>query len=276
MKVALVNLAKIEDLSKTKYQDDIKRFLNENEIDSLDFYSNRSTEKELIEGFHSALKSDADLIWFAQAGNKTIRFLDKIDWELFSNSNKKFMGTSDLTYIAWKCSEFGLDFFYGPSAKKIYEYYPEVKDREFLVEFLKNYTLPTYSVEKLSSISDYQLNFEQESVVGGHSFISAFMMQITNSTLKNKVFFLEHHYISGETFDDLLYFIDQIKLILNTKSGLPKAILLGNSYLSDRDGKRIFYKETNNIIFESLKELHVEVFSVDHTQTIIPFRGPKI
>ncbi len=271
MKVALVNLAKLEDLSLSKHQEGISRFLEENGIDFLDFYSGRSGLEELLEGFHDALKSDAELIWFTQGGDKVIRFLDKIDWKLFEKSEKKFMGTSDPTHIAWKCKELELDYFYGPNAKKIYEYYPHPENRKFLVDFLKDSILPKPQIEKLTNCSSFKLECENEKIIGGHSFISIFMMQFLDVNLDGKVLFFEHHYILGESYAELLYFVDQLKLILKTKTGLPKAILLGNTYLFDEQNKMIDYREINKIIAEHLGDLQVDVFSLDHAQTIIRF-----
>ena len=103
MKIALVNLCRIQDFSKTKYYESSLEFLKENDIEFVDYFSGRETPSDLLKGFHEALKNkDIELVWFIQGGSDLIKFLDKIDWDLVKQSNKEYLGLSDFTHFAFK------------------------------------------------------------------------------------------------------------------------------------------------------------------------------
>ena len=115
MKVALVNLCKIEDFSKTGDWRSSLAFLKENNIDYVDYFSGKETPTDLLNGFYEALANkEVELIWFIQGGNDLITFLDKIDWKLVKKSNKEYLGLSDFTHFVFKAMESGKTCYYGP------------------------------------------------------------------------------------------------------------------------------------------------------------------
>lgn len=274
MKVALVNLAKLEDISESEYQEMTIRFMKDYGIEYLDFYSGRSTLDELVDGFHQALKSDAELIWFCRGGVKTIKALEKIDWKIFAESKKMFMGSSDPTHIAWKAHQYGLDFFYGPNAQKIYKYFPSQKDHEFVVKFIKTGEILNPPIERIFDSSGINIDLQNDKITGGHTFITSYMAHMIDKMhIEDKVLFLEHHNSMGEGLDELLYYFDQLKLLMKNISGLPKAILLGHSFLFNQDGKPIDWRDINKSIIEEYKELEIDIFQIDSVNAIIPFRA---
>lgn len=113
MKVALVNLCKTEDFTKHKSYNDSISFLNENNIEFLDFASGIETVDEMVESFHKALNSDANLIWVIRGGNKCIQTLNKIDWNKVVNSKKVFYGLSDFTHFSTMVVSKGVTCYYG-------------------------------------------------------------------------------------------------------------------------------------------------------------------
>jgi muramoyltetrapeptide carboxypeptidase LdcA involved in peptidoglycan recycling len=268
MKIALVNLSKIEDFSETKYFASCLDFLKENNVDFVDYVSGRKTIEELLEGFHNALKNEeVELVWFVQGGNKLVRFLDKIDWNLVSKTNKEYLGTSDFTHFVFKAVELGKTCYYGPVLKNIKDYFPNHEEQKFIVDFINNKKLNIYSSELIQGKADYDL--ENSKIIGGHSFISAIMLPTTKIDLKNRFLFFEHHYISGESFDDLEYFMNAVNLyLLNNK---PRGIILGHSFLFDENKNPVNIRIINKQLAENIKDFDVPIYYIDHLKTIIKF-----
>lgn len=267
MKIALVNLSKIEDFSKTKHYAASLEFLKENNIEFLDFFSNRNSLEELLSGFHEALKSDAELVWFIQGGNTLIKFLDRIDWELVKKSKKEYLGTSDFTHLVFKMVPLGKTCFYGPGLKDVKKYFPSDADRKFLVDFLKNKTIPQYESNLLKGKNTVNIN--KETIVGGHSFISALMLPIVQMDLTNRSLFFEHHYISGEELADVGYFLEAVKFYI--KYHKPNSVILGRSLLLDSEGHSVDFNSVNKYLADILADLDIPVYQVDHFKTIIKF-----
>lgn len=266
MKIALVNLCKIQDFSKTKYFQDSFEFLKENGIDFIDYISGRETETDLLNGFHEAVNnSEVELVWFIQGGNDMVKFLDKIDWELIKITNKEYFGLSDFTHFAFKAVALNRVCHYGPGLKQIKSYLPTIEERQFVVDFLKNKQTPPYFTQLLSGNGD--INLENEKIIGGHSFVSAIMLPITNIDLGNRFLFFEHHYIPGEGLADAAYFLDAVKLY--TSHNKPLGIVLGHSLLFDENNNPLDIELINKYLMERLVGMDLPVYYVDHFKTII-------
>ncbi|MDP3983121.1 MAG: LD-carboxypeptidase [bacterium] len=268
MKIALVNLCKIEDFSKTSYYLDSLEFLKENNIDFIDYISGRESPDDLLEGFHEAVSNEeVQLIWFIQGGNDLIKFLDRIDWNLVERSNKEYLGLSDFTHFVFRAVKLGKTCYYGPCLKKIKSYLPSHKERNFVVDFLTKKQLSSYGAELLRG--DGGTDLESKKIVGGHSFISAFMLADTSLDLRARLLFFEHHYLPGEDVSDAVYFLNAVKLQIRHNS--PQGIILGRSIVYGKDGEMLDAKEINRYFLEELGSLNLPVYYVDHFQTIVKF-----
>lgn len=268
MKIALVNLCEIEDFSKTNDSRDSFEFLRENNIDFVDYVSGRESPDDLLGGFHEALGNDkVGLIWFIQGGNKLIRFLDKINWELVKQSNKEYLGLSDFTHFAFRAVQLGKICYYGQGLKKIKIYLPTPEERLFVVSFLKQKKLPRYNTELL--YGNGNLDLKKKKIIGGHSFISAIMLPNTAIDLTNRFLFFEHHYLPSETPDDAKYFLDAVKLYLYRHK--PQGFILGHSMLFNKDNGLVDTQTINKHLLGSLTDFGLPIYYIDHFKTIIKF-----
>jgi len=267
MKIALVNLCKIEDFSLSKYWQDSHDFLIENDIDFVDYISGRSSIGELLSGFYEALKNTGvDLIWFVQGGNRMLELYSEINWDLVKASKKEFLGFSDFTNFSLVANSLGITCYYGPGLKNIKTFYPNVEDREFLVNFLKNKLLPEKIILPICC-DPVSFGSGEECIIGGYSIATAFLALYLNIDFSDKILFIEHHYLKGEKIEDANYFIEAIKLQL--KKNKPKAIMLGHSMLIDNFDKEIDTMLLASRFADSLKDLNVPIVYVDHFHTII-------
>lgn len=268
MKIALVNLCKIEDFSKTKYYEESLEFLKENSIDYVDYFSGRATSADLLNGFHGAIRNEQiDLVWFIQGGNSLVNFLDKIDWDLVAQSNKEYLGLSDFTHFAFKAVALGRPCYYGPGLKQIKSYFPTTEQRQFLIAFLEQKLLPAYKAELL--LGDNNMSLENRKIIGGHSFISAIMLSHANIDMRERFLFFEHHYVPGEELSDAGYFLNAIKYLLVHNK--PLGIVLGHSFLFDKEGNPLAVHKINAYFTQILKELNLPIYYIDHFQAIIKF-----
>lgn len=268
MKIALVNLCKIEDISKAPFYESSFKFLMENNIEHIDYASGRASFKDLLNGFHDALSNpEVDLIWFVQGGSSLVKFLPDINWTLVKESRKSFFGLSDFTHFSLHASCYGVPCFYGQGLKHVKDYLPTESSRQFLVDFLKSGFIEPLSPKLL--YGDNVIKWDSAKIVGGHSFISAIMLPHLQCNLDNKVLFLEHHYIKQEGLDNASYFIEAVKLYLHKHK--PQAILLGHSMVYGNDGELMDMDAVNKSFVELLNTLHVPIFSVDHFKTVIKF-----
>ncbi len=266
MKIALVNLSKIEDFAKTEYYQDSLDFLTENQIDFVDCFSGRENLDELLAGFHEALRNnEVELVWFIQGGNTLIKFLNKIDWDLVKQSDKEYLGSSDFTHFVFKAVELGKICYYGPQLKEIKKYFPTPTDRQFVIDFLKRKQLPDLKARLLHGTGNFDL--ASEKIIGGHSFVSTIMLGNTKIDLENRFLFFEHHYRPGEKLNDVEYFLESIKY--QTHQNLPKGFILGHSMLFDKEGKLIDVDLINEQLVKNLVELGRSVYYLDHFKTII-------
>lgn len=267
MKIALVNLAKFEKFKDTPtFNDDIK-FLNDNQFEYVDYCSDSSDYNSLLHGFNQALDdSEVDLIWFVCGGEKTIKFLTDINWEKVEQTNKIYLGASDFTHFAFKAIEHGQTCYYGAGLKKINIYHPTNNEKRHIIHLLKYRDNNDYQVEYLNN---KKVQLKDERIIGGHLFISTFMMNQINIPLKDRFLFLEHHYVPGETLTELEYFIDQLKLVID--NNLPKGFILGHTELYDKDNNEIDVKIINQKITELLNIYNLPILYIDHFQQIIKF-----
>jgi len=268
MKIALVNLCKIEDFSKTKYYQKSLEFLQENNIDFVDYFSGRETAPELLSGFHDALRDDTiELVWFIQGGSELINFLEKIDWKLVERSNKEYLGLSDFTHFVFRAIKLGKTCYYGQGLQNIKDYLPDPENRKFIVDFLNEKKLPSYNTKLLHS--NELINLENEKIIGGHSFISAIMLPETKIDLSERFLFFEHHYVPGERLQDIKYFLDVIKF--NVHNNMPKGFILGHSMLFDQENQLIESNFINKFFLENLLDLKIPIYYIDHFKTIVKF-----
>jgi muramoyltetrapeptide carboxypeptidase LdcA involved in peptidoglycan recycling len=165
MKIALTNLCDTEDFAKHKnYQDSID-FLEEENIEYLDFCTGEGTIEGMVTKFHQSLDSDADLIWVIRGGLSCIKALDKIDWKKVVLSKKKFYGLSDFTHFSAKAVSLGLTCYYGQGLAKIKQYFPTIDNRKFIVNFLKTGNPNSNKAKSLSSTIE-DLDIDKTKIVG--------------------------------------------------------------------------------------------------------------
>ncbi len=268
MKIALVNLCKIQDFSKTKYFQDSFEFLKENNIDFVDYVSGKETENDLLNGFHEAVNNvEVELVWFIQGGSDLIKFLDKINWDLVKKTSKEYFGLSDFTHFAFKAVGAGKTCYYGPGLKQIKSYLPTNEQRQFVVDFLKNKQISPYDTKLLQGEGD--MNIENKKIIGGHSFITAIMLPTTTIDLQARFLFFEHHYIPGEGLVDAAYFLDAVRLYISHNR--PQGIILGHSLLFDENNSPIDIELINKYLAEHIIDMGLPVYYIDHFKTIIKF-----
>jgi muramoyltetrapeptide carboxypeptidase LdcA involved in peptidoglycan recycling len=267
MKVALVNFAEYEKFNSTvSFKQDLE-FLVENKIDYVDYCFNYDKKLDLLAGFRKALANpEIDLIWFVCGGNKTIKFLDDIDWEVVKKANKIYAGASDFTHFSFKAVQNGQVCYYGTSLQEIKKYHPSPKSRKYLADFLQ-----TGKIEKYNHTNLYKTvsNLDEEKIVGGHTFLTTFMLNEVKIDLRDRFLFLEHHYIPGESLEDLEYFVDQIKMV--TKGNLPKGFIFGHSMLFGKKGKIMNVATINKKMVEWLREYDLPIAYIDHFKQIVKF-----
>lgn len=139
MKIALVNLTKLSDFAEeSSYSADIA-FLNENNIDYVDYSSGRKDFDSLLNGFHEAISNpEIDIVWFIQGGTCLIKFISSIDWKLVEKTKKKYLGLSDYTHFSTEATRLGCTCFYGAPLVKITKYWKTHEERSYIVDFLKS------------------------------------------------------------------------------------------------------------------------------------------
>ncbi len=272
MKIALVNLCKIEDFALHKSYVDSISFLEENNIDYLDFASGTSTLQEMIEKFNEALDSDAELLWLIRGGNKCIQALDLLDWDKIKKTGKKFYGLSDFTHFAVKAKSLGLTCYYGQGLTNIKDYFPTETDRKFIVDFLHTGVPVTTDATSLNqSVDTASLNLSNLDIVGGHLFIFTLMQGQLLINLKDSYLFIEYHTgLMGEKLDDLGYYIDQLLYVL--KDNLPLGFILGRTEMVNTDGTRVDIDEINKYCEHKLARLNIPVYYIDHFTNTITFK----
>lgn len=267
MKIALVNFAEYEKFNGTdSFKKDLE-FLVENKIDYVDYCFNYDKKADLLAGFRKALANpEIDLIWFVCGGNKMIKFLDDIDLEAVKKAGKIYAGVSDFTHFSFKAVENGQVCYYGTSLQSIKEYHPTAPSREYLVKFLQTGEVEKYRHQNLFKTVS---NLDKEKIVGGHTFLTTFMLGETKINLRDRFLFVEHHYIPGESLEDLEYFMDQLKRVI--KGNLPKGFILGHSMLFGKKGKIMNVATINKKMVEWLKEYDLPITYIDHFKQIVRF-----
>ena len=93
-------------------------------------------DEEKIQAFHDLLKNDEiEVIWCATGGNRVLQWLDKVNWKLVNEKQKRIIGFSECTALlnaAYAKSDLTFGF-HAPVIKTIPR---TLKDAEILLEFL--------------------------------------------------------------------------------------------------------------------------------------------
>ena len=150
--------------------------------------------------------------------------------------------------------------------QSIKEYHPSVPSRKYLVKFLQTGKIEKY---KHQNLFKSVISLDEEKIVGGHTFLTTFMLGETKIDLKDRFLFIEHHYIPGESLEDLEYFIDQLKMVI--KGNMPKGFILGHSMLFGEKSKIMNISTINKKMVEWLKEYNLPIVYIDHFKQIIRF-----
>ena len=270
MKVALVNLCKTEDFTKHKSYNDSISFLNENNIEFLDFASGVETINEMVDGFHKAIDSDVDLIWVIRGGNKCIQTLNKIDWNKVLDSKKVFYGLSDFTHFSTMAVSKGVTCYYGQGLTNIKSYFPNPSERQFIVKFLVSGS-PISEKATVLANSKSDLDILDKKVIGGHLLIFTSMQSQLKVDLKDRFVFIEYHTGAvGEDLDDLGYYIDQLLYVL--KDNMPKGFILGRTEMRNLDNSQISIDEINKYSAEKLATAGLPVYYLDHFKNTVTFK----
>lgn len=265
MKIALVNLSKFEDFSQRPEFADGKALMERNGIELLDYVSGRSSMDELLDGFHQALKSDASLVLFACGGIKMIECLDHIDWKQVGESGKGFIGLSDFAHFSWKAVAAGAKCYYGLALKDFVKYYKTPEQQRNGLHLLT--TGEAEAIKPTLLYGEDTIDFAGTKIMGGHSMISLLMHKEATIDLSDRVLFVEHHYVPGESPDELRYWSHAI--FRSFQSNKPKAMLLGHSLLYDAEGKPLPENDLNELLMEGLKQFNVPIYYIDHFKAVI-------
>jgi len=266
-KIALVNLAEYSDIRDfSSYKEDIN-FLNKHAIPFKDFASGRNTHDLLIEGFAQAIADpEVSVVWFTNGGSKFIEFLNDFDWDKIKNSGKIFLGFSDFTHFSILANQKSIQTYYGLSLRKITEYYSESKQSEIASTLLN-------LIYAGNQADTYKIQPLEKSITGGHLTVSTFMLSSFNIDLTGKALFIEYHYIPGETIDDLIYFVNQLCVLLREKGNSPQSFLLGRSMLFAEEGlvdSSFINTHIENVLGNYFPE--IEIGHLDQFENIIEMK----
>lgn len=272
MNIALVNLASLEDISCSPEWPAMQEWLQHQKLECHDYASGRATKTELLAGFHEALGDPAiGMFWFVCGGNQLIQMLVSIDWSQVRG--RRFLGSSDFTHFSWLALKNNAACFYGPGLKKMDEFYPQLTQQRFLVDFLKTGQCAEFQPECLHP-GGTAINWVTASILGGHLIISSIMNARASIDLSGKILFLEHHYLPGESTADLRYWLEALKFSLG--HNLPTAFLLGRTRLVSEDGGEVAVDEINQTFADGLRETKRGIFYINHEEVIIPMKGVKL
>lgn len=270
MKVALVNLCKTEDFIKHGSYEDSISFLRENNIDFIDFASGIETIDKMVDGFHKALDSDADLIWCIRGGNKCIQMLDKVDWHRIIDSKKVFYGLSDFTHFSAMAVWKGVTCYYGQGLTNIKSYFSNPSERQFITDFLTTGIPVSENATPLAN-SKSNLDVLGEKIIGGHLLIFTFMQSQLKIDLGERFIFIEYHSGAvGENLDDLGYYLDQLLYVL--KDNMPKGFILGHTEMRNIDGSSIPINVINEYLSEKIVKTGLPIYYLDHFKNTITFK----
>lgn len=267
IKIALVDLCKTTNYADHRSYSDSLSFLNEENINYVDFATGADDLDSKVKLFHKALESDSEIIWFVRGGTACIRTLEKIDWDKVIKSNKKFYGLSDFTHFATMAVAKGATCYYGQGLAYIKDFMPQKSDREFIVSFLKKgVPVPSFAIPLANATNS--LDVLDLKIVGG--WIPAFILLQGKLQMKlsNSYLFIEYHSnVLGETFEDLGYLIDQLLFVISGK--MPKGIILGNTELANVDGTKVPLGDINAFCVEKLGPLNVPIYFLDHFKNTV-------
>lgn len=265
MKLAIINLCTIEDISKrSSYQDDIT-FLSQYAVPFIDYAAGKETGQELLDGFHEALRDDSvSIIWFYQGGNRLVEFLDLIDWDLVVSSKKVFLGVSDFTHFAILAHVKGVRCFYGLALKNICTYFSD-NDQKEIADLL----LGIINQDENRVANSARIFSLGESICGGHILIFLLMMKRSFVDLRGKNLFIEYHDAPGKTLEDVGFYIEHLMYFL--KENKPNSIVLGHSLIFDTQGNPIDFTVINDYFTKRLQPLGIPIQSVDHFKKVISF-----
>jgi muramoyltetrapeptide carboxypeptidase LdcA involved in peptidoglycan recycling len=270
MKIALVNTAEFSDIAEAPEWPGMKQWLQKHNIDYVDYASGRATVGELLAGLGRAVGDPKiDLIWLVGGGNKCIQLLNTP--AISQLKGAKLMGTSDFTHLAWRALEQGAECYYGQCLRDVVRLEAEGHSQAYVSEFLKTGELPDHKAAALTS--DEPLRLQSASIVGGHLIINGVMLPSSKIDLSDRVLFIEHHYLPGETCEDLGYWIEALKLRLS--GNMPRGFMLGKSHLTGADNQKVQNKKILNTYIKHLQVLRLPIYYMDHEYAIIPFKNGK-
>lgn len=267
MTTALVNLSKLQKIKDFKTFDNDLEYLLELWIDFKWHSFDSSTREELLESFNRALSDDdIDLVWFACWGEIMLSFLNDIDFDLVKDSNKRFMWASDFTHFAIRSVSLWKECYYWTFFKNLEKYFPNIKDLEFLKDFVKNGILKPYAYRDIIWKVE---NLDDEKMVWWHLTITSFMLSNHHIDLHDRYLFLEYHYIKWESLNDLWYWIDQIKYVISWN--MPKWFVLWHSTFFEPDWSVMEVDRINDLFIEKFKGYSLPIAYLDHFNQIIRF-----
>lgn len=197
--------------------------------------------------FLKAINSDdLDFVWFLSGGTLTINIMNTV-LEVTKTKNTRLIGSSDATHAFIN--------FMNESMIETYYYL------NFL-DFLKSHNQNTLKIAELMlSPDNFQFQIKQNTslysdltIIGGHSIISTFYLDLVKKSSSNKyAYFWEHH---GAKFETVEYFIYWLKVLIHDchKYNINE-IIIGYSYIYNVDEGRYYTcNEQQTIIKEVLKD----------------------
>lgn len=216
MKIAVINTSKSYScLSEEPITRNIE-LLRSNNIEVTTIQEFQDPEDRAAVLLETLARTDLDYTWAAQGGIETIELLPHLEF-VASKINNIMIGSSDFTHIASGLNNAGLPVYYGPNFKSI----PERK-LPHILDLLENGVTNTH-LKVTPLFGEFP---SLEAVQGGTLMVILNLLGTYGLTsYRDRVLFMEHHYMDGEIYPVAKYWLTILK---NKISQLqPKGLLFG-------------------------------------------------
>ncbi len=234
------------------------------------------TFEEKIKAFYELLEDDeVGAIMAARGGNRSLHYLDKIDYSLLDKYQKPLIGSSDFTSIlngAYTCCKKPRKDIFGPMAYSIFLNRNE-EDSQKQLSYLKNILIDEkieYPIHKAKIVKEGKAVGKM--LGGTQSVFQAMIGTDFFPDMDNAILFLED---VGEQISRIDRMFAQLRLsgVLSKISGL----VIGN-YLSEEETGRKFGFSLEDILIEHSKGLNIPIvmdMSFGHGEYLYPIKYGK-
>lgn len=213
-----------------------------------------------INDFAEAMNGGFNAIWAATGGTTAVQTINRIGHELHPDTPiLPILGTSDLTHQAWLLRANSRPFIYSFDLINSFSYFDEPETQ--ILKALRVAMQPEVSrvrlLEELELPSDLR-------IVGGHLFITTYMLGRLSYRLPGSALFLEHH-SETEGRQESIYWIDALVSMFEA-GNTPSAVILGHSSIPWGSSLEIV-----EYFRYRLEPLGIPVRTVDHYSIPIAF-----